>query len=77
MLPGQIGFISLVFSFFISLILLFFIFQDYKSESQAPSLKVYSLSFLQLLTIIISFFCLVLSHVAGAELPAPCGRPSS
>ena len=63
MLPGQIGFISLVFSLFISLILFFFIFQDYKSESQAPSLKVYSLSFLQLLTIIISFFCLVLSFV--------------
>ena len=63
MLPGHIGFISLVFSLFISLILFFFIFQDYKSESQAPSLKVYSLSFLQLLTIIISFFCLVLSFV--------------
>ena len=63
MLFGQIGYFSLIFSFFISFFLFFFIFKDLKSENINLNLKVYSFSFLQFITILISFLSLILSFI--------------
>jgi len=61
-LPSIIGFYSLIFGFFSSLILIFFSIKDYKNSNSLDK-KIFIFSFLQFLFVIISFFGLILSFV--------------
>ena len=63
MIFGQIGFASLILSLFFSVILIFIILHDYKSKNESISLRVYNFTFLQLITIVVSFFLLLLSFI--------------
>ena len=62
MLPSLIGKYSLIFGFFISFPIFYYSFIDYKKSSNLNT-KIISFSFLQLLFILISFICLIISFV--------------
>ena len=63
MIFGELGYYSLIFSILFSILLFFFIYQDYFIKDNTVSTKVYSFCFLQFFTIIISFFSLVFSFL--------------
>ena len=63
MLAGQIGYLSIIFSFIFSFLLFFFIINNYKNQNKIINKYIYQFSFLQLLLIVISFFTLVLSFI--------------
>ena len=62
MLPSVIGKYSLIFGFLISFPIFYYSFIDYK-KSGSLNTKIISFSFLQLLFILISFICLIISFV--------------
>ncbi len=61
-MPSIIGFYSLIFGFFSSLVLIFFSIKDYKNPNSFDK-KILIFSFLQFLFVVISFFGLILSFV--------------
>ena len=62
MLPSVIGKYSLIFGFLISFPIFYYSFIDYKKSGNLNT-KIISFSFLQLLFILISFICLIISFV--------------
>ena len=62
MLPSVIGKYSLIFGFLISFPIFYYSFIDYKKAGNLNT-KIISFSFLQLLFILISFICLIISFV--------------
>ncbi|MAJ65965.1 MAG: cytochrome C biogenesis protein [Candidatus Pelagibacter sp.] len=63
MILGQIGFLLLVSSLIFSIYLIYLIYFNYKSVSDIISIKIYTFTFLQLITILFSFFFLIFSFV--------------
>ena len=62
MLPSVIGKYSLIFGFLISFPIFYYSYIDYKKSGNLNT-KIISFSFLQLLFILISFICLIISFV--------------
>ncbi len=62
MLPSQIGYFSLILGLAFSIILIFFSFKDFNKNGILDN-KILSLSLLQFVSVIISFFGLVLSFI--------------
>ena len=62
MLPSQIGYFSLILGLAFSIILIFFSFKDFNKSGILDN-KILSLSLLQFVSVIISFFGLVLSFI--------------
>ena len=63
MIFGELGYYSLIFSILFSILLFFFIYQDYFIKNNNINIKIYSFCFLQFFTIILSFFSLVFSFL--------------
>ena len=62
MLPSQIGYFSLILGLAFSIILIFFSFKDFNKNGILDN-KILSLSLLQFVSVIISFFGLILSFI--------------
>ena len=65
MISGEIGYYSLIFSVFFSLLLFINIYRDFKIINSQISIKIYYFSFFQLITIFTSFFCLIFSFISS------------
>ena len=63
MLFNQLGYYSLVFGLFFSIILIPVAYKDLKNSSYLINKNIFSIVSLQLLSVIISFFCLIVSFV--------------
>ena len=63
MISSHIGYYSLLFGFIISISLLFYSIFYFKKNSQKINQNIFSLLFLQLFTVIISFVSLVYSFI--------------
>ena len=63
MIFGKIGYFSLLFSLIFSFLILFIVIKNLKNKNSEIKQNVYYFSFLQLLLVILSFLCLVLSFV--------------
>jgi len=60
---GKIGYYALIFSFLLSIFILFLIVSDAKNNEEKINKKIFSFSFLQLTTIFVSFICLIFSFI--------------
>ena len=63
MIFGKIGYFSLLFSLIFSFLILFIVIKNLKNKNSEIKQNVYYFSFLQLLLVVLSFLCLVLSFV--------------
>jgi len=60
---SQLGYYSLILGFLLSLFLLFYSANSLKLSFQNINQKIFSISFIQLFTVVLSFFCLIYSFV--------------
>ena len=60
---SQLGYYSLILGFLLSLCLLFYSVNSLKLNFQNINQKIFSISFLQLFTVVLSFFCLIYSFI--------------
>ena len=60
---SQLGYYSLILGFLLSLCLLFYSAYSLKLSFQNINQKIFSISFIQLFTVVLSFFCLIYSFI--------------
>ena len=63
MLPGQLGHYSLILGLILSLGLLTYSFTCLKDSNKILQKNIYSISFFQLFSVVLSFYCLVYSFI--------------
>jgi cytochrome c-type biogenesis protein CcmF len=63
MFAGKLGYVSLIFSFLFSIFVLYFSYKDIKSLKSQINNKIYTFSLLQVVSIYISFICLIYSFI--------------